>query len=283
MYTKKQLGDLLVEAGIITSITIQRALERQKNNGGRLGEILEEMGVITQEELIKSLSQQLGFKRVSRIATHQFCKSLLDLVPAEIALMSLVFPLKLSENTLSLAVYDPFDLETIDLLAKRNRIDIVPVLATRDDILEAVSCYYKKAAAGTFPRQKLLIVDSDPKDAKIVELSLMNEGLDIRTSTDPLNAFAQVLEYKPDMIICASIMPQHDGFSILNELRADFRTELIPFIMLTSSPTGEDEKKAVEANCIDYIPKPLNPMQIIARVKRAFRFIRCMEDYGIPY
>lgn len=283
MEKKKQLGDLLVEAGIITSVTIERALERQKKTGGKLGEVLEEMGVITQEELIKSLSLQFGFQKVAQIANHHFGKSLLDLVPSEIALISLVFPLKISEGTLYLAMYDPFDSEALELLVKRNNLKVVPVLATRDAIMEAISYYYKNTPAGIGPSQKVLVVDDDPKDAQIIELSLMNEGFNIFKTSDPLKAFSMAIDLMPDLIICDSIMPRHDGFELLNDLRADFRTEQIPFIMLTSSDTAEDEKKAVESDCIDYIPKPLIPARIIARVKRALRFAKCMKKFEISY
>jgi CheY-like chemotaxis protein len=283
MKKQKQLGDLLVEAGIITSVTIERALERQKNRGVRLGEVLEEMGVITQEELIKSLSLQFGFQRVSQIVTHQFSKSLLDLVPSEIALISLVFPLKVLEGCLYLAMYDPFDSETLEILVKRNNLKVVPILATRDAIMEAISYYYKETPAGFGPSLKVLVVDDDPKDAQIIELSLMNEGFNIYKTNDTLKAFSMAVELLPDLIICDSAMPRHDGFEFLNELRADFRTEQIPFIMLTSADTAEDERKAVESDCIDYIPKPLIPARIIARVKRALRFAKCIKEFEISY
>ncbi|BCS53832.1 response regulator [Geobacter sp. SVR] len=283
MDIRKHLGDLLVEAGIITPVTLGRALERQKNIGGRLGEILEEMGVINQEELIQSLSRQFGFKKVARIVSHHFSKTLLDLVPAEIALMKLAFPLKLAENVLYLAVNDPFDLETMDLLSKRNNLKIVPVLATRDDLMAAISFYYRKTGSDADPRRKILVVDDDEKDAQIIELALLTEGFNIKSTSDPLKAFNLAVEFEPDLVICDSIMPRLDGFGVLRTLKADFRTEQLPVIMLTSLATGEDEKKAVESDCIDFIPKPLKPMRIVSRVKRAFRFITCMKEYGVAY
>jgi hypothetical protein len=69
---KKYLGDLLVDAGIITSLTVQRALERQKQSGGMLGEILAQMGVITDDELVQALARQFGFKRVASLLYPYF-------------------------------------------------------------------------------------------------------------------------------------------------------------------------------------------------------------------
>jgi hypothetical protein len=69
MEKRKQLGDLLVEAGIITVKTLERALARQKGSGKRLGALLEEMGIITEDELIEALARQFTFKTVMNIAS----------------------------------------------------------------------------------------------------------------------------------------------------------------------------------------------------------------------
>ena len=135
MELKKHLGDLLVEAGIITPVTLSRALERQRINGVRLGEILEDMGVITQEELMQSLGRQFHFKRVTKIASHQFSTPLLNLILVEIALMRLVFPLKRTGETLFLAMNDPFDQEIFDFLSEKKGLKVIPVLATMRGML----------------------------------------------------------------------------------------------------------------------------------------------------
>lgn len=282
MSTKKHLGDLLVEAGIITSVTLTRALERQLINGGRLGETLEDMGVITQEELMQSLALQFGFKRVVKIASHQFSKALLDLIPVELALMRLVFPLKHTDETLFLAMNDPFDREILDFLSARKGLKVIPVLATRNDIMEAVAIHYKNPNTREQPHT-LLVVDDDPRDTQLIELVLQNEGYGIRSIHDSTKTVPTAVECKPDLILCDSIMPRRDGFGILKDLSADFRTNGIPVIMLTSQASGEDEKRAMESGCIDFIPKPLKPMRIIARVNRAFRFVECFQEKGIRY
>ena len=68
----KHLGDILVEAEIISKKTLERALERQKLEKKRLGVILEDMGVITEEELTDALSKQFNFKTIKNFVGHSY-------------------------------------------------------------------------------------------------------------------------------------------------------------------------------------------------------------------
>jgi PleD family two-component response regulator len=272
MEMTKHLGDLLVEAGIITSLTLERALERQKSKGGMLGEILEQMGVITDEELVKALARQFGFQRVVSLVSHPFAKALLEMVPADMAIHKLVFPIKSDDKNLYLAVSNPFELDTFDFLAKRNNRVVIPVLATRHDLMDAVLLYYQNVQTDRDLRKKIFVIDDNFSDAQTVELALTAERFNVKASVDALMAMPLILEFMPDLVVCASIMSRIDGFGILKQLREDERTARIPVIMLTSMESGEDEKKAIELDCVDIISKPLRPQRIVARVKRAIRF-----------
>src|SRR5512138_888947 len=103
MESKKQLGTILVEAGIITTITLERALERQKGSGKRLGIVLEEMGVITEAERVDALARQFGFKTAKRFAEFSFPQSVLCHVHEDMAVQKLIFPLKVQDGVLALA------------------------------------------------------------------------------------------------------------------------------------------------------------------------------------
>src|SRR6266567_3475373 len=117
---KTPIGEILVGSGIITVKTLERALVRQQGTGKRLGVVLDEMGVITQEELVEALAAQFGFKTISGIAANCFPGNVLELIPEEIAVRKLVFPLKREDGVLVLAVTDPFDTDTIDFLEKQS-------------------------------------------------------------------------------------------------------------------------------------------------------------------
>ena len=285
MEMTKHLGDLLVDAGIITSLTLERALERQKSKGGMLGENLEQMGVITDEELVKALARQFGFKRVLSLVQQPFAKTLLDMVPADIAIQKLVFPIKVDDRNLYLAVSNPFELDTFDFLSKRNNRAVVPVLATRHDLMEVVALHYQQLQAQPDRdlRKKVFVVDDVFDDVQIVEQALLDEGFNVMAVVDAVMALPLILEFMPDLVICDSIMPRLDGFGLLRQIQEDMRTTRIPVIMLTTQESGEDEKKAIEMDCIDIIPKPLRPQRIVARVKRAIRLSESMRQCGITW
>ena len=283
MEMTKHLGDLLVEAGIITSLTLERALERQKSKGGLLGEILEQMGVITDEELVKALARQFGFKRVVSLVSHPFAKALLEMVPADIAIPKLIFPIKVDDKNLYLAVSNPFELDIFDFLGKRNNRVVVPVLATRHDLMDAVSLHYQNIQSDRDLRKKIFVIDDNFNDAQTIEQALSAERFNVKATAEAFTAIPLILEFMPDLVLCDSIMPRVDGFGILRQLREDERTAQIPVIMLTSMESGEDEKKAIELDCVDIIPKPLRPQRIVARVRRAIRFVECLRQSGITW
>lgn len=270
---KKQLGDILVEAGIITSKTLERALERQKLSGKKLGIVLEDMGVITKEELLNALSQQLGFKTVKQIVNYSFPKELLALVPEDFAVEKNVFPLKDQQGMLALAMADPFDYETQDYLAKKSSRKVVPVLAIPDDISAAIEKFYLGERAQKTKKRKVLVIDDSQPIAMIIEAALQKEGYEVIIGNDGLVGLKLAITHQPDLIICDSVMPRMDGFGLLRALQANPATEDTPIILLTSKAGGEDEQRALEAGFLDFVAKPVQPIRIVSRVNRAFALI----------
>lgn len=274
MSAKRQLGTILVESGIITVKTLERALERQKGSGRRLGTVLEEMGVITEEELIQALAQQFDFRTVANFAPHTFLWETLGHVPENLAVSKLVFPLKQKDGMLAVAITDPFDNDTIDFLAKKTGMRIIPVLATRKDILDAVSKHYLggKPLAGDKP--KILVVDDSLAIATIIQTALLKEGYEVVIAHDGIDGLKMALTEMPDLIICDSVMPRMDGYGMKNAVHGNPATAAIPIILLTSKASGEDEQKALESGFLDFIPKPVQPIRVVSRVKRAFEIMK---------
>ncbi len=274
MSEKKQLGNILVQAGIITMKTLERALERQKGSGRRLGMVLDEMGVITEEELIKALAEQFGFKTVSHFAEHTFTWDVLGLVPENLAIQKLVFPLKQKDGMLAIAITDPFDNETIDFLAQKSGKKIFPVLATRQDITDAISKHYLGGKALHSNKQKILVVDDSLAIATIIQTALQKEGFEVIVAQDGVEGLKMAITHIPDLIISDTVMPRMDGYGLKNALAGNPSTAAIPIILLTSKATGEDEQKALESGFLDFIPKPVQPIRVVSRVKRALELMK---------
>lgn len=277
MTSKKQLGTILVEAGIITNTTLERALERQKGSGKRLGIVLEEMGVITELELVDALARQFGFKTAKHFAEFSFPQNIIGLVHEDMAVQKLIFPLKAQDGVLALAVTDPFDNDTFDYLSKKTGMRVMPVISTRKEIMEAIKCHYLRGREDLSGQPRVLVVDDSTSVATIISVALKKEGYRVFEANDGVDGLKMAIAEKPDLIICDSIMPRMDGFAMMRALRANHVTAAIPVILLTSKASGEDEQRAFESGFLDFIPKPVQPIRIVTRVKHAFELIHAMK------
>ncbi|MCL6585631.1 MAG: Flp pilus assembly complex ATPase component TadA [Anoxybacillus sp.] len=137
---RKRLGDLLVEAGLITEAQLQEALQ-QKAPGQKLGDALLQRGYITEQQLIEVLEFQLGIPHVS-LYRYPIDPKLTNLVPKEFAKRNMVMPLRAEGDRLLVAMADPMDFFVIDDLRLSTGFHIETAIASKDDILRAINKYY---------------------------------------------------------------------------------------------------------------------------------------------
>ena len=137
---RKRLGDLLVEAGLLSEEQLQQAL-KDKHPDQRLGDSLLQKGYITEQQLIEVLEFQLGIPHVS-LYRYPFDPKLFTIVSKEIAKRQLIIPLKKEGEKLYVAMADPMDFYTIDDLRLSTGFQIETAIATKDDILRAINKYY---------------------------------------------------------------------------------------------------------------------------------------------
>jgi len=275
---KMHLGELLVDSGIITVKTLERALARQHGSGKRLGIVLDEMGVISQEELIEALAKQFGFATLRGATTYSAPeRELLELIPEQVALEKLVFPLKRENGELYLAISDPFDTDTIDFLEAKTSLRIVPVLATREDILDAVKQHYLAEAARN-STQKILVLDDSSDVTSVIGGALRKEGYEVVAANDGVEGLRIAFSQKPDLILCDANMPRMDGYALMRAIKANPATAGIPMILLTPKASPEEEHRALKSGFHDFIAKPMMTIRVVARVKRAFE----IREQGRP-
>jgi len=270
----KHLGDILVEAELISRKTLERALERQKSGKKRLGMVLEEMGVITEEELAEALAKQFNFKTIKNLITHSFAQELLDLLPSDFAMKKLVFPLKQKDNMLAVAITDPFDVETMEMLSRITGFQIIPVITTRKEILDAISKNYLKSDIGSDECVSILVVEDSTTVATVIQVALSKEGFNVLVAHDGLEGLKLAVSERPSVVITDSVMPRMDGYGLLRAIKGNPMTSDIPVIMLTSKASSEDEQKALEFGFIDFIPKPVQPLRVVSRVKHVLELTK---------
>lgn len=117
---------------------------------------------------------------------------------------------------------------------------------------------------------KILIVDDTPKNIKLLEAVLIPRGYALAAATSGPEALEKVASERPDLVLLDIVMPGMDGYEVCRRLREDPATHLLPVVMITAS--GEQEKiKAIETGADDFIPKPFNQAELLARVKSLLR------------
>ena len=137
---RKRLGDLLVDAGMITEEQLQDTLV-QKKNGQKIGDALLERGYINEQQLIEVLEFQLGIPQIS-LYRYQVDTSLLNLVSKEFAFRNILMPIKKEGNQLVVAMNDPMDYIALDDLRLSTGMQISPVIAKKEELMTALYKYY---------------------------------------------------------------------------------------------------------------------------------------------
>src|SRR3954467_9202847 len=126
--------------------------------------------------------------------------------------------------------------------------------------------------------EKLLVVDDDPFIARLLEIELAAAGYQVRVANDGQQAMDQVGQDPPDLVITDVMMPHVDGFELTRSLRQDPRTATISVIILTARGLSADKLEGFAIGADDYIVKPFDTPELLARVRGVLRRKREMKD-----
>lgn len=126
-------------------------------------------------------------------------------------------------------------------------------------------------------RQKILIVDDDENIAELISLYLTKECFDTKIANDGEEALTAVKAYMPDLVLLDIMLPVTDGYEVLREIR---KTSALPVIMLSAKGETFDKVLGLELGADDYIMKPFDTKELVARVKAVLR--RFAHDKATP-
>ena len=278
MSERKRIGEILIENGLITDKTLQRALTRAKRQKKRIGLILEEIEVVTREELAKALADQFGYKVVGNFAHFRFTDELLDTIPVDVALQHLLFPLKIESGKIALAMADPTDTKIVQEIILKNGLKVVPFVATRQEIITAINRHYLGKAPEHKNDKIVMIAKYDRLAAEALRDILVKEGYQVVLASDGIEAYKLMLSAAPHVIIADRDMPKLDGYGLLDALKSIPDTRDIPMLLLTNTINGEEEGRIFQKGFFDFMTNPVKGATLITRVKRAFQ---SLEQQGL--
>jgi len=138
---KRRLGNILVNAGKITSFQLQEALKSQKVLGKKLGEILVDSKIITEDEIIDCIEQQTGIKKID-LNTINFDRKAITLIPQNLCEKYVLIPFGFDNNKIKVALADPLNIFAIDDVAISTGFEIESFISRKKDISKFIGIYY---------------------------------------------------------------------------------------------------------------------------------------------
>jgi type IV pilus assembly protein PilB len=170
----KQLGDILLEGGLVSPTQLEAAYEEQERVGRALGRVLIEQGVLTESQLVAALATQIGLRFVD-LADFSVDGSAVGRVPGAVCRRHSAMPIGFEDGRLLVAMADPANVFAIDDIRSLTGLDVKPVVATRADVASAIDRYYR--------------ADSDMDDLTSV--------LDTQEEEDDLSKVKEIVEDAP--------------------------------------------------------------------------------------
>ena len=119
----------------------------------------------------------------------------------------------------------------------------------------------------------ILVVDDQPINVQLLKRKLEREGIRVTTAFNGLEALAAVKQSLPDLILLDVMMPDMDGIEVCQRLQADEVTRSIPVIFITARTTKESKLEGLGVGAVDYITKPIDLDETLARVQTQLRFV----------
>ncbi len=118
---------------------------------------------------------------------------------------------------------------------------------------------------------KILVIDDSPDVHTLVKVRLGKEQVVIHGACDGASGLEAARELRPDLILLDVDMPVRDGFEVCSDLKADSMTRDIPIIFLSGAVSTKDKIRGLELGATDYITKPFEPAELVARVRASLR------------
>lgn len=165
-----------------------------------------------------------------------------------------IFPLKHKDMLLAVAITDPFDGETTDMIARITGLQVVPVIATRKEILEAIARHYLNTPISLDASNTILVVEDSATVATLVQAALVKEGYNVIICRDGIEALKTTLTHRPQLVITDAQMPSWMAMACCGRSRPTPLTASIPVIMLTGRAQLMENKRPLRPVSLTLFP-----------------------------
>ena len=128
----------------------------------------------------------------------------------------------------------------------------------------------------------ILVVDDQPQNIELLEAHLVPQGYEIVKAANGEEALGKLSGNQIDLILLDVMMPGMDGFEVTRRVRQDNKHRLLPIILVTALRETEDRVKGIEAGCDDFLSKPVDKMELLARVRSLLK-VKAYNDLMSNY
>jgi len=278
---RKQMGDLLIEAGVLKKVNLAEALKKQKSTKKRLGEILQEMGVVCEKDIALVLATQFNIRPAPQLVEQPLSHELLSLVDLQMAMTRMVCPISREGNRLNLAMANPLDLATIDDIAFKTELDVVPWVSTPSDILAAIREHYLGGEApDNHELCKILVIEGKEIVRAATIAALKKDGYQLLEAPSSREGLEAVIRHSPHLIVTETVMPGMDGCELFHTLQKNPETRHIPVIGFSSKASKEEEVALLNLGFADFLAKPIKLDVLTARVGRVLDLVYPGQGYS---
>lgn len=118
---------------------------------------------------------------------------------------------------------------------------------------------------------KILVVDDQPQNVKLLKQLLTLSGYEVSTASSGPEALVRLAADPPDLVLLDVVMPGMSGYEVCQAIRVNPKTALLPVVMVTALDPAEERVRGIEAGADDFLPKPINQAELLARVKSLLR------------
>ncbi len=130
------------------------------------------------------------------------------------------------------------------------------------------------------PKAKILVVDDTPANVKLLADLLTVKGYDVVTAQNGEEGLKKLAAERPDLMLLDIMMPGMNGYEVCRTLRADAANAVLPVVMVTSLDPTQERIKGLEAGADDFLTKPINQPELLARVKSLLRIKQLYDELG---